>query len=363
MGLKVLSLMFLLFVLMGMFIPLASSYQNITSNVNTVHKIVLYLYERDIAIDDGVVYKAYVINGTVPAPPIKVKVGDTIEVTLINNGTMNHGIDFHAALLAPSKYYIPVEPGKTFTFSFVAKYPGVFIYHCAPGGIANTGIHIANGMAGVIIVEPPDLPPAAAEYILVKNEFYKNNQDYLSGNPLYVTFDGYAFRYLKQPLPVPVNKTVRLYVLNVGPNLWLSFHVIGTIFDTVYYNGNPSNVFHGLQSVNLEPDQGAIIDLIFPEPGTYPFVDHAFNHATKGAAGAFIATTNFTGVTPGTGQGLNIIPFKPPYTVISWASQTTTTTTVATSQALSFNVFEIISTISIILSLIAVTIVVGFKKK
>ncbi|MGC9068994.1 MAG: hypothetical protein ACP5GU_07670 [Thermoprotei archaeon] len=117
-----------------------------------------------------------------------------------------------------------------------------------------------------------------------------------------------------------------------------------------------------MQSVNLEPDQGAIIDLIFPEPGTYPFVDHAFNHAAKGAAGAFNATTNFTEITSGTGQGLNIIPFKPPYTVISWASQTITTTT-SQLQAPSFNAFEIISTTSIILSLIAMIIVIKFRKK
>lgn len=350
--------MFLLFALSGAFIPLVSAYQNSTSN--TKHKFVLYLYERDIAIDDGIVYKAYVINGTVPAPPIKVKVGDTVEITLINNGTMNHGIDFHAALLAPNKYFVAVKPGETFTFSFVAKYPGVFMYHCAPGGITNTGIHIANGMAGAIIVEPSNLPPAAAEYVLVKNEFYKNYQDYLSGDPLYVTFDGYAFRYLKQPLPVPVNRTVRLYVLNIGPNLWLSFHVIGTILDTVYYNGNPDNLFRGLQSISLEPDQGAIIDLIFPEPGIYPFVDHAFNHATKGAAGAFIATTNFTTTIPGTGQGINTIPFKQPYTEISWFTQTTTTTTTIVSQTL---ISDTISITSIILASISIIIsIIIFKK-
>lgn len=345
---------------MNVFLPLTSAEQ---STGSTVHKVVLYLYERDVAIDDGVVYKAYVINGTVPAPPIKVKVGDIVNVTLINNGTMNHGIDFHAAMLAPSKYFISVPPGGTWTFSFVAKYPGVFIYHCAPGGIANTGIHIANGMAGVIIVEPTNLPPAAAEYILVKNEFYKNYQDYLSGDPMYITFDGYNFRYLKQPLPVPVNKTVRLYVLNIGPNLWLSFHIIGTILDTVYYNGNPNNTFHGLQSVNLEPDQGAIIDVTFPEPGTYLFVDHAFNHATKGAAGAFIALTNFTNTTPGTGQGLTTIPFKPPYTVISWTQQTTTIQAITTITPSSFNTSAIISVTSIALSLIALIVAIRFKRK
>jgi nitrite reductase (NO-forming) len=361
MNLKILSA-FLLFVLTGL-LPLVSAYQYNIGSVSE-YKVVLYLYEKDIAIDDGVVYHAYVINGTVPAPPIKVRVGDKVDVTIINNGTMLHGIDFHAALLAPSKYFIPVKPGEKFEFSFIAKYPGVFIYHCAPGGIDNTGIHIANGMAGVIIVEPSNLPPVAAEYILVKNEFYKSYQDYISGNPLYVTFDGYNFRYLNNPLPVPVNKTVRLYVLNIGPNLWLSFHIIGTILDTVYLNGNPNNVFKGLQSISLEPDQGAIIDVVFPEPGKYPFVDHAFNHASKGAAGAFIAITNFTSTTPGTGQGLAVIPFKPPYTVISWAMQTTQTTTQISGTSDIISIMSIITIISIILASTAMMISIrGLKRK
>jgi len=157
-------------------------------------------------------------------------------------------------------------------------------------------------MFGAIIVNPQTpLPPATGgEYVLVENEWYLNSQPgadgHYSGNltkmlaatPDYVTFNGTAFQFQKSPLPVKPNQLVRLYILNVGPSLWEAFHVIGAIMDTVYIDGNPANVEHGLQTLNIPPSGGAIVDMYFPDAGgENPFVNHAFAYASIGAVGIF----------------------------------------------------------------------------
>ncbi|MBI3859090.1 MAG: cupredoxin domain-containing protein [Thaumarchaeota archaeon] len=263
----------------------------------TTRHITLYTYQRDLEVAEGVIYQAWTFNGTVPGPAIFVNQGDTVVFTLINNSTMGHSMDFHAAEIDWATAYSTVAPGGNKTFTFVANYPGVFMYHCGTPPVLQ---HISNGMYGAIIVLPSTpLPPApGGSFVLVESEFYMsagsngtevgNYTKMLSANPDYVVFNGQAIQYMKSPLLVLPNQLVRLYLLNVGPSLWEAFHVIGTIMDTVYVDGNPANVQRGLQTVNLAPSNGAIVDMYFRDPGgKNPFVTHAFAYASRGAIGVF----------------------------------------------------------------------------
>src|SRR5271157_1991304 len=281
----------------------------------TTRHIVLYSYEKVIQIATGVNYEAFTFNDTVPGPTIFVNQGDTVDFTLINNGSMPHSMDFHAAEINWATAYGSVGPGKNKSFSFVANYPGVFMYHCGTPPVLE---HIGNGMYGAIVVNPSiPLPPApGGSYTLIESEFYMshspngtyvgNYTKMLTAQPDYVVFNGFANKYMQSPLVVQPNEMVRLYLMNVGPSLWEAFHVIGALMDTVYIDGNPANVMHGLQTVNLAPSSGAIVDMYFRDPGgENPFVTHAFAYASKGALGIFqvaggtTTTTTSTTAPPG----------------------------------------------------------------
>ena len=269
-------------------------------------KITLIAEQTKARIANNVTYDGWSFNGTIPGPTIWVSMCENVEFTLINNDTMAHSIDFHAAQVNWASDYAPVAPGKTLSFNFTPSYPGVFMYHC---GVAPVLEHIANGMYGVIIVNGTGnwgLPPApGGTYVLIESEFYLNNvanpdgtysgnySKMLAATPDYVVFNGKAFQYQISPLPVKPNELVRLYVFNEGPNLWEAFHVIGAIMDTVYIDGDPFNVQHGMQTVSIPPSGGAIIDMYFTDPGGLnPFVNHAFADATNGAVGVFSVETS-----------------------------------------------------------------------
>ena len=254
-----------------------------------------------VEIAKNTYYNAWTFNGTVPGPTIWVKQCEQVHFTLINNDTMPHSIDFHAAEINWATAYAAVAPGKSLSFDFTPAYPGVFMYHC---GVPPVLEHIGNGMYGVIIVNgtgPLALPPApGGQYVLIESEFYLNshpNSDgsydgnyskMLSVNPDYVVFNGEAFKYQTSPLVVQPNQLVRLYVFNEGPSVWEAFHVIGAIMDTVYVDGNPTNALYGLQTLSIPPSGGAIVDMYFKDPGgENPFVSHAFAYMQKGAMGLF----------------------------------------------------------------------------
>ena len=254
-----------------------------------------------VQVAQGVAYDGWSFNGTVPGPTIFVKQCEQVHFTLINNDTMAHSIDFHAAQVNWATVYAPVAPGKSLSFDFVPAYPGIFMYHC---GVPPVLEHIANGMYGVIVVNgtgPQALPPApGGQYVLIESEFYLNSRPSADGSyggnytkmlaatPDYVVFNGKAFQYMTSPLVVQPNELVRLYVFNEGPSIWEAFHVIGGIMDTVYVDGNPSNALYGLQTVNVPPSDGVIVDMYFTDPGgKNPFVNHAFAYAQKGAVGVF----------------------------------------------------------------------------
>ncbi len=277
--------------------------------IPTTRHVTLVAEDDVITIAKNVTYDAWTFNGTVPGPTITVNQGDTVDFKLINNGTMGHSIDFHAAQVDWSTDYAVVPPGQTKSFNFTVNYPGVFMYHCGTPPVLE---HIGNGMYGAIIVNPSTpLPPATGgEYVLVESDFYLNARpgpdgDYagnytkmLAVTPTYVVFNGKANQYQTSPLQVLPNQRVRLYLLNAGPNLAEAFHVIGTLLDTVYIEGNPANVQHGLQTLSIPPSGGAIVDLFFTDPGgKNPFVNHAFAYASIGAVGAFAVAQGTTSST------------------------------------------------------------------
>jgi nitrite reductase (NO-forming) len=264
----------------------------------SVHDIELPIVEKDLVVAKGHVVHAWTFGGTVPGPTIRVHQGDTVHVHLTNTGSMPHSIDFHASQTAMNDQMVEIAPGATFTYTFRADYAGVWMYHC---GTAPALLHIANGMFGMVIVEPKGgLPRVDAEYAFVQSEWYlgPNGQpaDYTKASsaapaPDYVVFNGVASQYKDAPIEIPTGKRIRLFVLDAGPNVDSSFHVVGTIFDSVRKEGvlmdAATNGGWGSQAVDLAPAQAAIIEFRTAEDGMYPFVTHAFNFVNLGAVGIF----------------------------------------------------------------------------
>ena len=251
--------------------------------------------DKTISIANGVEYQAWTFGDMVPGPVIHVRQGQTVNVTYTNRGTMEHSLDFHAAITPPNLHYAEVKPGEKLTYSFVAEVPGAFVYHC---GTPPVLLHMGNGMYGAIIVEPATpLPPAAESYVIVQSEWYTqqisgqlmgpNYEKMLAERPDEVVFNGVAFQYRDRPLPVGAGKRVRIYFVNAGPSLWSSFHVIGAIFNAVYPDGDPAHALTGVSTYTVGPGAGAIFDLVIPQAGKYAFVDHDFAHVMIGAQGIF----------------------------------------------------------------------------
>lgn len=246
---------------------------------------------------DGVEYTYWTFGGTVPGPMIRVKVGDNITFTLKNSGTSKnlHSIDFHA-VTGPgggAKASQTLPGGKT-AFFFKALNPGLYVYHCATSHIPT---HIANGMYGLILVEPEKgLPKVDKEYYVVQGDFYTTGNTGEKGaqgfsiekaraeQPTYVKFNPMA---TPGNLKANVGEKVRLYVGNGGPNMSSAFHVIGEIFDTVYQQGAVgSEPAKNVQTTLIPPGGAAIIDFKVDVPGNYILVDHAiFRAIDKGAVG------------------------------------------------------------------------------
>ena len=209
-----------------------------------VHDIDFPIIDKDITVAEGFVVRAWTFGGQVPGPTIRVHLGDTVNVHLTNNGSMSHSIDFHASQTAMDRQMVEIAPGATFTYTFTADYAGVWMYHC---GTAPALHHIANGMYGMVIVEPKGgLPKVDQEIALVQSEWYLGPQkqpvDYAKANaaapaPDFVVFNGVANQYKDNPIAVTTRGRVRVFVLDVGPNVDSSFHVVGTIFDTVIKEG------------------------------------------------------------------------------------------------------------------------------
>jgi nitrite reductase (NO-forming) len=267
-----------------------------------VHDIELVMTEEEMTVAEGFVQKVWTFGGTVPGPVIRVKVGDTIRITLKNpaENELGHSIDFHSSQVAWNDEMTTIAPGEEKVYEWKAEYAGVWMYHC---GTSPALHHIANGMYGMVIVEPEEgLAPVDNEVAVLQSEWYLGEQGQpadlnkamaAAPAPDFVLFNGVANQYVDNPLEVPTGETVRVFVLNAGPSVDSSFHVVGTIFNTVIKegialtNGNPGN--WGSQAVDLAPAQGAIVEFTMPEDGMYPMVTHAFNFVGRGALGLFQA--------------------------------------------------------------------------
>ena len=261
-----------------------------------IHRLRITIKHAKITIAKGVTYDAWTFDGRVPGPVLRVTQGDTVDFTLVNRAPMPHSLDFHAAEIAPSRAYVNLMPNDSIHYRFVARVPGAFMYHC---GTAPVALHIANGMYGAIIVDPRQGRAPAKEFVFVQSEFYTKTladstrtidwEKLLGLAPDYVVFNGRAAEYAQHPITVHVGERLRLYVVNAGPNRFSAFHVVGAIFDRAYLDGSLSHPLEGVQTVTVPVGGGAIFESRLVEPGTYPFVSHAFADATKGAVGMFEA--------------------------------------------------------------------------
>lgn len=248
---------------------------------------------------NGVEYNFWTFNGTVPGTFIRARVGDEIELHLKNRDDSNfpHNIDLHAVNGpgggAEATF---VAPGKEAVFTFKALHAGLYVYHCAA---APVGMHIANGMYGLILIEPEGgLPPVDKEFYIMQGDFYtkgaygeKGLQEFdinkaIAEQPDYVVFNGNTGALMgDNELQVKVGETVRLFVGNGGPNLTSSFHVIGEIFDKVYTEGG-TTIMENVQTTSIPAGGAAIVEFKADVPGDYVLVDHAiFRAFHKGALG------------------------------------------------------------------------------
>src|SRR5215467_4740983 len=254
------------------------------------------------ALADGVQYTFWTFGGTVPGPFIRVRVGDVVQIRLKNAATSlhPHSIDLHAVTGPGGGAAVAqLGPGQEGAFEFKAMNPGLYVYHCATPSVPE---HIANGMYGLILVEPEKgLPRVDREYYVMQGEFYTKGKTLAPGmqaydheknrneRPEYVVFNGKMGALLgDQALKANLGETVRLFVGNGGPNLVSSFHVIGEIFDAVYTEGAITGQPARNVQTTLVPAGGAVVvEMKMNVPGRYLLVDHSIVRAMdKGALGS-----------------------------------------------------------------------------
>ena len=248
----------------------------------------------------GTTYRYWTFNGKVPGPFIRVRQGDTVEVTLVNpkDSTMVHSVDLHA-VIGPGggAALLQVPPGQSKTFTFEATTPGLFVYHCGSPMIAQ---HIANGMYGLILVEPPGgLPRVDHEYYVMQSEFYTtapkgksglqqfSPENLMAENAQYFAFNGAVDSITKEyPLHADEGETVRIFFGNAGPNATASMHMVGEIFTHYYQFGSLSSPpLEGIQTATIPPGDAGIFEVKARAPGEFSFMDHAISRMEKGDVG------------------------------------------------------------------------------
>lgn len=276
---------------------------------------------RRIPLDESGAYDIWSFNGDAPGPFLRARVGDTLDLSFTNEDEtgMWHNIDMHC-ITGPGggTPHTTCIKGETRTSSFKLLHPGLFIYHCAVDPVAH---HIANGMYGLVLVEPQEgLPKVDREYFVVQSEFYTQDDEIdpdalpetrpeligkrlltidekalMDENPTHVVFNGRVGKHTHaeggQPLTANAGERVRLFVGNAGPNLVSSFHVIGGIFDKVYREGDLiSPPARALQTTLVPAGGAAVVELVPAIPGTLTIVDHSISRIEKGAV-AFLDIT------------------------------------------------------------------------
>jgi len=269
----------------------------------TTVRVDLATVEVEGRLAEGTTYDYWTFNGKVPGPFIRVRVGDMVEVHLKNdaNSSMIHSVDFHA-VSGPGggAAAMQVEPGGEKFFRFKALYPGLYVYHCATPMVAE---HIANGMYGLILVEPEGgLPKVDREFYVMQGEIYTDgpfgqhgSQEFsveklLAEHPEYFVFNGSVGALTAlHPMVMKKGETARIFFGVGGPNFTSAFHVIGTIFDKVYaYGGLTNPPLRGIQTVPVPPGDAVIVEVKMPVPGRYIVVDHALARMERGLSGLII---------------------------------------------------------------------------
>jgi len=265
----------------------------------------LEMIEKKMRLADGVDYMMWTFGGSVPGSFIRVRQGDFVELHLKNaaTSTMPHNIDLHAVTGPGGGATASMTlPGHESVFTFTALNPGLYVYHCATSPIP---MHIANGMYGMILVEPRQgLPKADREYYVMQSEFYTTGKFGEAGlqaldmekgveeKPTYIVFNGSVGALTGEgALKARAGETVRLFVGNAGPNLTSSFHAVGEIFDNVYGEGGSVANQHNVQTTLIPAGGSTIVELGIEKPGNLILVDHAiFRAFNKGALGMVAVT-------------------------------------------------------------------------
>ena len=252
---------------------------------------------------DGATYRYWTFNQKVPGPFVRVRVGDTVEVRLKNHddSALMHNVDFHA-VTGPGggAKATDAAPGESRGFEFTATNPGLYVYHCA---VPMAAQHIANGMYGMILVEPEGgLSKVDHEFYVMQGEIYTEQKVGTKGEltesydklmderPEYFVFNGAAAALAKQTLKAKVGETVRIYFGVGGPNFTSSFHVIGEIFDRVYIMGSLSTPVSDVQTVTVPPGGATVVEFKVQVPGKYMLVDHALSRVERGLVGILEVT-------------------------------------------------------------------------
>ncbi|KDS94347.1 multicopper oxidase [Dermabacter hominis 1368] len=275
----------------------------------TPQKLAFDVTEANLEIAPGIAMESMVYNGEVMGPVITSPLGGKIELTLTNSGEMGHSIDFHAGTVAPSTYMRTIAPGESLVYPFTTDYAGAWLYHCSTAPMT---MHLSGGMYGILIVPPQGLAPADREYVLVQSEHYLtpeastgadgspvqgpdgcavhaiSSEKIFAERPDFTVFNGHANQYVHAPLEAKVGERVRIWVLAAGPSRGIAFHVVGTVFDTVFKEGEyllrPDNTTGGgAQALDLGSCQGGFVEMVFHEEGTYKAVNHQFVDLERGA--------------------------------------------------------------------------------
>jgi nitrite reductase (NO-forming) len=266
-------------------------------------RIDLEAVEIEGQLADGTTFTYWTFNSKVPGPFFRVRVGDTIEVHMKNltGSTMPHSVDFHA-VTGPGggATMTQTPPGEETMFTAKALNPGLYVYHCATPMVAQ---HIANGMYGLILVEPEEgLPPVDREFYVMQGEIYtteafgstghltENVQALLNEDPEYLVFNGAVGALTEQkPLKASVGETVRIFFGVGGPNFTSSFHVIGEIFDRVYDQASlTSPALTNVQTTTVPPGGATVVEFGLEVPGNFILVDHALARLQRGLAGFLV---------------------------------------------------------------------------
>ncbi|SDI14422.1 nitrite reductase (NO-forming) [Arthrobacter subterraneus] len=265
----------------------------------TTHRYTFTIEQAQREIAPGVKQEAWTYNGQVNGPTLRGKVGDTFEINLVNNASMGHSVDFHAGAVAPDQVMRTIPPGESLIYRFRAEHSGIWLYHCATPPVS---AHIASGMFGAVIIDPPDLPAVHREYLLIQSEAYLDEAAgrvavgrIAAEQPDAVMWNGHANQYMFRPLEAATGERVRLWVLAAGPSRGTNFHVVGGQFDTAYKEGAyllpPGGAeTGGAQSLDLAAAQGGFVELEFGEAGNYMFLNHSLVDAERGAQGVLRVT-------------------------------------------------------------------------